>query len=84
MARSLRLTEKWFNRGQWLLALVFAAFLIGLGGTIVGDLPEVDGRIDRENFIDQVAIAPLRSARDQAAAARDAAQAKLDQADLQN
>ena len=39
MARSLRLTEKWFNRGQWLLALVFAAFLIGLGGTIVGDLP---------------------------------------------
>ena len=84
MARSLRLTEKWFNRGQWLLALVFAAFLIGLGGTIVGDLPQVDGRIDRENFIDQAAIAPLRSAKDQAAAARDAAQAKLDQADLQN
>ena len=55
MAQTLRLTETWFNRGQWLLALVFASFLIGLGGTIVGDLPQVDGRIEQENFIDQAA-----------------------------
>lgn len=84
MAQTLRLTETWFNRGQWLLALVFAGFLIGLGGTIVGDLPQVDGRIDREKFIDQAAIAPLRNAQEEARVARDAAQAKLDQAELQN
>ena len=84
MARTLRLTETWFNRGLWLLAVVFAVFLIGLGGTIVGDLPQVDGRIDPEKFIDQTAIAPLRSAQEEARTAQNAAQIKLDQAELQN
>ena len=84
MARSLRLSEKWFNRGQWLLALIFASFLIGLGGTIVGDLPQVDGRIERESFVDQQAITPYRTAREEAAIARDKAQASIDQAMLQN
>ena len=32
MAKGLRLTEKWMHRGLWLVALVFASFLIGLGG----------------------------------------------------
>jgi len=36
MSKALRLSEKWFHRGLWLVALVFASFLIGLGGTIVG------------------------------------------------
>jgi predicted RNA-binding Zn-ribbon protein involved in translation (DUF1610 family) len=84
MARSLRLSETWFNRGLWLLALVFASFLIGLGGTIVGDLPQVDARIERETFVDKQAIAPYRTAQETAAAARDKAQAALDQANLQN
>lgn len=84
MAQTLRLTETWFNRGLWLLAVVFAVFLIGLGGTIVGDLPQVDGRIDLEKFVDQEAIAPLRRAQEEARTARDSAQTKLDQAELQN
>ena len=37
---SNRLPEKWFRRGLWLVAFVFAGFLIGLGGKIVGDLPQ--------------------------------------------
>ena len=84
MARSLRLSETWFNRGLWVLALVFASFLIGLGGTIVGDLPQVDDRIERETFVDKQAITPLRAAQEDAAVARDKAQAALDQANLQN
>lgn len=84
MSRSLRLSEKWFNRGLWLVALIFAGFLIGLGGNIVGDLPQVDGDIAREDFIDQKTIAPLRAANLEARTARDQAQATLDQANLQN
>ena len=84
MAQTLRLTETWFNRGLWLLAVVFAVFLIGLGGTIVGDLPQVDGRINPEQFVDQEAMAPLRSTQEQARVARDAAQEKLEQAELKN
>jgi len=84
MARSLRLSEKWFNRGLWLVSLVFAGFLIGLGSNIVGDLPQVDGDIDRETFIDQQAMAPLRAANLEARTAQDQAQAALDQANLQN
>ncbi|GGI82471.1 hypothetical protein GCM10007973_18590 [Polymorphobacter multimanifer] len=82
MARSLRLSESWFNRGLWVLALVFAGFLIGLGGTIVGDLPQVESRITQESFVDQRAIAPLRTQRDAAGQALAQAQAALDQASL--
>lgn len=82
MARSLRLSETWFNRGLWVLALVFAGFLIGLGGTIVGDLPQVESDISRENFVDQRAIAPLRADRDKANATMINAQRALDQASL--
>ena len=42
MTKALRLSEKWFRRGLWVVAVVFAGFLIGLGGTIVGDLPTVE------------------------------------------
>lgn len=82
MAKTLRLSETWFNRGLWLVALVFAGFLIGLGGTIVGDLPQVETSISRETFVNQRAISPLRAERDAAQAALTQAQAALDQASL--
>ena len=42
MSKSLRLPEKWFRRGLWLVAAAFAFFLIGLGSLVVGiynDMP---------------------------------------------
>lgn len=60
MSKALRLSEKWFQRGLWLVALVFASFLIGLGGTLVGDLPQVEHRLGMENFIEQPAAKKLR------------------------
>ena len=66
MTKSLRLSERWFNRGLWVIALVFAGFLIGLGNVIVGDLPHVDAKITQDDFIDRTAIQPLRLARDAA------------------
>ncbi|MXS21349.1 serine endopeptidase [Pseudomonas oryzihabitans] len=83
MGKSLRLSEKWFNRGLWLLALVFAGFLIGLGGTLVGDLPQVERQQGLEDFMDPVATATARGDQRQAHQARRTAQDALDQAQLQ-
>jgi predicted RNA-binding Zn-ribbon protein involved in translation (DUF1610 family) len=76
MSKALRLSEKWFQRGLWLVAFVFAWFLIGLGSTVVGDLPKVESARKLEDFMDPVATQAARSAADagkaQAQAARDA------------
>jgi hypothetical protein len=61
MSKSLRLSEKWFHRGLWLVALVFAGFLIGLGGTVVDDLPKVEKPLALNDFMDKTASDALRS-----------------------
>lgn len=60
MKKSLRLSETWFNRGLWLVALVFAGFLIGLGGQIVQDLPGIDRQLNLDDYIDSAKARPLR------------------------
>ena len=60
MRRSLRLSERWFNRGLWIVALLFAFCLIGLGSIVVDDLPRVERPAQREDFLDQAAARPLR------------------------
>lgn len=82
MSKALRLSEKWFRRGLWLVAFVFAGFLIGLGGTVVGDLPKVEQRLEVDDFLDRTAANKLRSDIQSAQRASEAAQAALDQARL--
>lgn len=83
MSKALRLSEKWFHRGLWLVALVFAGFLIGLGGTIVGDLPKVETPLQVDDFLDRAEAEKLRARiRDQRQAEQDA-QTALEQAQLQ-
>ncbi len=60
MSKALRLSEKWFQRGLWLVALVFASFLIGLGSTVVGDLPRVEHRLALDDFMDRAAAQAAR------------------------
>ena len=60
MSKSLRLPEKWFRRGLWLVALAFAFFLIGLGGLVVGNLPQPNHSLEVESFIPKAAV--LRNA----------------------
>ena len=83
MSKSLRLSEKWFHRGLWVVALVFAGFLIGLGSTIVGDLPRIEEPPSVERFIDKAAAQPLRASIDKAQATAVAAERELEQAQLQ-
>lgn len=83
MSKSLRLSEKWFRRGLWLVALVFAGFLIGLGGTVVGDLPQVEAPLRVDDFLDRAAAETLRAQVKQAHQAEQDAQTALEQAQLQ-
>jgi len=82
MSKGLRLSEKWFRRGLWLVALVFAGFLIGLGGTIVGDLPKVERRLELDDFLDRATAQPLRDGIQAAQRASQDAQSALEQAQL--
>lgn len=82
MSKSLRLTEKWMHRGLWLVAIVFAGFLIGLGGTLVGDLPQVEKKLSLDDYMDAGITSALRnSIKNAERAGRDADEA-LQQAQL--
>ena len=83
MSKSLRLSEKWFRRGLWLVALVFASFLIGLGGTVVGDLPQVETPLQLDDFLDRQQASALRASVQQSEQAQQQAETALEQAELQ-
>jgi hypothetical protein len=80
MSKGLRLTEKWLQRALWLVAFAFAAFLIGLGSNIVGNLWDVEAEPTVEQFMDPVQVAALRAEEEAAKGRRDAAQLVLEQA----
>ncbi len=82
MSQALRRSEKWFQRGLWLVALVFAGFLTGLGSTIVGDLPKVEVQRRLDDFMDRGEAERLRAlVKDGEKAGREAGLA-LEQAQL--
>ena len=80
MTKSLRLTEKWMRRGLWLVALVFASFLIGLGSAVVGDLPQVEKAQSIDDFADKQISSTLKSDLKSSELAGQAADAALEQA----
>ena len=82
MNKSLRLTEKWMHCGLWLFAIVFASFLIGLGGTMVGDLPKVERQLSQGDFMDRAASTALRDSIKNTERAEQNADAALEQARL--
>ncbi len=76
MNKAQRRSEKFFRLALWALAVVFAAFLINLGGAVVRNLPLVEQRFSVEAFLDSTASRPLeaeiRAQQAQAEEARDA------------
>ncbi|GAB3429014.1 zinc ribbon domain-containing protein [Massilia solisilvae] len=80
MSKGLRLTEVWMQRALWLVAFVFAAFLIGLGGKIVDNLRDVEPAPAVEQFIDAQQAARAQGELTAAMKARDEAGARLEQA----
>ena len=87
MAAGTRLSERWFNAALWLVALLFAGFLIGLGSLVVGDLPQVEHHATLEQFLDREparasadALKQVRREQDDARRQTDEAQLALDAA----
>lgn len=83
MSKSQRWSEKWFRRGLWLVALIFASFLIGLGSVVVGDLPQVERQVTLDDFIDRATAQPLRETVERGQTTRQEAEDALAQARLQ-
>lgn len=80
MSKALRLSEKWFQRGLWLVALVFAGFLIGLGGKVVDNMNLVEEPLSLQQFVDQPAHQAAERELQLAEAGLLTAQAALEQA----
>ena len=84
MSKGLRLTEKWLQRGLWMVAFAFAAFLVGLGGKIVDNLWDVETALSVETFMDPAQTALVRAEQQQAGEQRDGARLRLEQATEQH
>ncbi|MET1115396.1 MAG: zinc ribbon domain-containing protein [Comamonas sp.] len=84
MSKALRLPEQWFRRGLWLVAFMFAWFLMGLGRLVVGDLPQVETPQSIENFMPPGRAQQVRLEQQTAERLRNQATAALEQAELRH
>ena len=80
MSKGLRWTEQWMRRALWLVAFIFAGFLIGLGNQVVDNIIYLAPVPDAEHFLDPAKAGPLQAASRQAQKTRQDADTALEQA----
>lgn len=83
MFRSFRVPERLFAFAMWAISVVFAGFLIGLGGKVVGDLPGVDQGVSIDEFVDPARQAVLKATADSLRRVQRVSQDAKERADQQ-
>ncbi len=83
MLKTARVPERLYEVVMWLVSLIFAGFLVGLGNLVIGDLPQIETTLTQEQFLDQRAIAQLRGERTVIERRQGAIADRLDVARLQ-
>lgn len=81
--KSMAAPERTYGIVLWILSIVFAAFIIGLGNLVIGDLPQVEEPVHVDQFVESKQSAALKKELAQIAERRGAIDGKLDIARLQ-
>ena len=55
MAKGVRVPEKAFGIAMWVVSIILAGFIIGLGNLVIGDLPQVEQQVSEDQFTDSAA-----------------------------
>ncbi len=83
MAKGVRVPERAFGIAMWVVSIVLAAFIIGLGNLVIGDLPQVEQTISQEQFTESGATKKIRDELKAIEARRGAIDDRLEIARLQ-
>ena len=55
MSKGVRIPEKAFGIAMWVVSVILAGFIVGLGNLVIGDLPQVTQEVSQEQFVDNAA-----------------------------